>query len=94
MKAEFWMLVSLHEFFTEYILYSSPSKLGYNEFFNQLLLAYSLILCSTEMKKYEDYLTDSVNAGSRILMLPEHQVLHSSPFTLFLRLSGNSIPYN
>lgn len=84
------MLVNLHEFFTEYILYSSPGKLGYNGFSNQLLLARSLILCSTEMKKCEEYLIDAVTTGPRNLTLPEHQV---SLFTsLFLRLSGNPVP--
>ena len=87
------MLVNLHKFFTEYILYPSLSKLGYNGFFNQLLLAYSLMLCSTEMKKYEDYLTDTVNTGPRILMLPEHQVLLSSPL-LYSSNFLETIPYN
>lgn len=61
---------------------------------SQLLLAYPLMLCSTEEKKSEDYLTGTLNTGPRILMLPKHQVLHSSPLPLFLRLSGNSTPYN
>lgn len=88
------MLVHLHAFFTEYILHSSLSKPGYNVSFNHLLLAYSLILCSPKVKKSEDYLTGTVNTDPKTLMLPEHQLLHSSPLPSFLRPSGNSIPYN
>lgn len=32
-------------------------------------------------------------SGPRILMLPEHQVFHSCPFALLLRLFGNSVPH-
>lgn len=87
------MLIYINSLQTMFFILQQ-ANLQYNGFFNQLLLDYSLILFSTEMKKYENYLTDTMNTGPRIPMLPKHQVLQSSPFTSCLRLSGNSIPYN